>query len=138
MLGLHHEHVAAVALGDHLVLQVLRSVLSAQVGLERATQPGPLPPQLVADGAQLRAGVIHHLARRIDLVARLGDLALEGRHRRARLIEQRVRRSHTPDGVPGVVHRLEKRGECQEPKRLQRTALDGERAQDSRKVVARP
>ena len=77
MLGLHHEHIAAVALGDHLVLQVLRRVLSAQVGFERATQPGPLPPQLVADGAQLRAGVIHHLARPVDLVARLGDLALE-------------------------------------------------------------
>ena len=33
--ALHDEHVAAVALGDDLILQVLRRVLAAQVRLER-------------------------------------------------------------------------------------------------------
>ena len=37
--ALHDEHVAAVALGDDLILQVFGRVLSAQIGLERAAQP---------------------------------------------------------------------------------------------------
>ena len=38
MLGPHHQHVAAVALGDDLLLQILRRVLAAQVRLERRAQ----------------------------------------------------------------------------------------------------
>ena len=97
MLGLHDEHVAAVALGDDLVLQVLRGVLAAQVGLERAAQPASAAGAAVPDDPQLRAGVIDDIARRVDLVARprrlsplneaIGALAAieerEGRRRRA-------------------------------------------------------
>ena len=36
MLGAHHQHVAAVALGDHLLLQVLGGVAAAHELLERA------------------------------------------------------------------------------------------------------
>ena len=39
VFGAHDQHVAAVAIGDDLLLQVLRRVLAAQVGLERAAQP---------------------------------------------------------------------------------------------------
>ena len=71
MLGLDDEHVAAVPLGDDLVLQILRRVLAAQVRLERAPQPGPLLAEPIADDLQFGARVIDHVARRIDLVPRL-------------------------------------------------------------------
>ena len=64
VLGLHDEHVAAVPLGDDLLLQVLRRVLAAQVRLERAAQPRPLLAQPVADQLQLRARVVDHVAGR--------------------------------------------------------------------------
>ena len=54
MLGLDDEHVAAVALGDDLILQVLRRFLAAQVRLERAAQPRPLLPQPIADQPSAR------------------------------------------------------------------------------------
>ena len=73
------QHVAAVSLGDDLVLQVLRRVLAAQVRLERAAQPRLLPPQPVANASQLRARIVDDLARRVDVGARPGDFALERR-----------------------------------------------------------
>ena len=79
MLGLHDQHVAAVALGDDLVLQILRRLLPAQIRLERAAQTRPLLAQPVANHLQLRARVVDHLARRVDLVAHLRDFALERR-----------------------------------------------------------
>ena len=39
MLAAHDQHVAAVAIGDDLLLQVLRGVAAAQVRFERAAQP---------------------------------------------------------------------------------------------------
>ena len=79
VLGANDQHVAAMAIGDDLLLEVFRGVLAAQVRLERAAQPRALPPQAVADAAQLRRGIVHDLARRVDLAADVGDLALEGR-----------------------------------------------------------
>ena len=80
------EHVAPVAVGDDLLLQVFRRVLAAQVGLERPAQPRALLAQAIAQALQLRTGIVDDLARRIDLAADVGDLALEGRgaldHRR--------------------------------------------------------
>ena len=70
MLGFDDEHIAAVPLGDDLILQMLRRVLAAQVRLERAPQPRPLLAQPLADDLQLRARVIDDVAGRVDLVAR--------------------------------------------------------------------
>ena len=81
VLGADDEHVAAVAVGDDLLLQVLRRVLAAQVRLERAAQPRPLLAQPIADAPQLRARVVDDLAGGIDLAADVGDLALERRGR---------------------------------------------------------
>ena len=64
VLGADDQHVAAVAIGDDLLLQVLRGVLAAQVRLERAAQPRALLPQAVADAAQLRRRIVQDLARR--------------------------------------------------------------------------
>jgi hypothetical protein len=42
MLGAHHQHESAVAIGDDLLLEVLGGVLTAQERLERAPQPRSL------------------------------------------------------------------------------------------------
>ena len=55
MLGSHHQHVAAVSLGDNLFLQVLRGVLAAHELIERRAQPLALLPQVVADAPQQRS-----------------------------------------------------------------------------------
>ena len=57
VLGLDDEHVAAVALGDDLILQVFRGLLAAQVRLERAAQPRALLAQALANELQLGARV---------------------------------------------------------------------------------
>jgi hypothetical protein len=77
VLGLDEQHVAAVALGDDLVLEIFRGVLAAQVRLERAPQPRALLAEAIANELQLGAGGIDHLARRVDLLARQRRLALE-------------------------------------------------------------
>ena len=51
VLGLDDEHVAAVPLGDDLILQILRGFLAAQIRLERAAEARPLLPQPVANRA---------------------------------------------------------------------------------------
>ena len=91
VLGLHDEDVAAVPLGDDLILQVFRRLLAAQVRLERAAQPRPLLAQALANQLQLRARVIDDLAGRVDLLARLRRLALERRGAAAGRLEQRKR-----------------------------------------------
>ena len=53
VLGADDEHVAAAAVGDDLLLQILRGVLAAQVGLERAAEARPLLPQTIAKALQL-------------------------------------------------------------------------------------
>ena len=78
VLGADDEHVAAVAVGDDLLLQVLRRVLAAQVRLERAAQPRPLLAQPIAHAPQLRARIVDDLAAGVDLAADVGDLRLEG------------------------------------------------------------
>ena len=78
LLGLDDEHIAAVALGHHLILQVLRRLLAAQVRLERAAQAGALLPQPVPKPFQRGARIVHHVAGRVDLVARLSGFTFEG------------------------------------------------------------
>ena len=116
MLGADDEHVAAVAVGDDLLLQILRRVLAAQIGLERAAQPGPLLAQALTDAAKLRARVVDDVAAGIDLPADVGDLRLEGRRvprqsrgapgkRRARAVPRRTsprsRRGSPPASAAG-------------------------------------
>ena len=74
MLGADHQHVAAVALGDDLLLQVLRRVLAAHELIERLAQTLALLAQPIANRSQRRAGVIQDLARGVDRPANGGDL----------------------------------------------------------------
>ena len=137
MLALDHQHVPAVALGDDLILEILRRVLAAQIRLERAAQPRALLAQALADHFQLRARVVEHIAGRIDLVARLGDLALERRRSRARLVEQRKGRGDRPDRGSRLFHRLEERRQLQQLDRFERPPFDDERAEDPREAGTR-
>ena len=99
VLGLDDEHVAAVPLGDDLVLQVLRRLLAAQVRLERAAQARALLPQPIANQLQLRARVDRRRRRTgRSCRATCADLALERRGAAARRLEQRERARRAADG----------------------------------------
>jgi hypothetical protein len=63
MLGTDDEHVSTVAVGDDLLLQVLRRVLAAQVGLQRAAQARALLAQAIA-------AAVSTMARRIGTALR--------------------------------------------------------------------
>ena len=125
------EHVAAVAVGDDLLLQVLRRVLAAQVGLERSAQPRALLAQAVADAPQLGARVVDDLAatgsilRRTSAISRSNDAA--GFDDRA---EPRERRRGAADAGGGRVDGCQERREPEEVQRLERAPFDGERFED--------
>ena len=132
VLGADDQHVAAVAVGDDLLLQVLRRVLAAQVGLERAAQPRALLAQPIADAPQLRARVVHHLAARIDLAAHVGDLALERRGGLDDRGEQRERGAGAADAAGGWPQRIRgtsraRAGAAVRARALRRRALRGSR-----------
>ena len=74
---LHDQHVAAVAIRDDLLLQILRRIFAAQIRFERPAQSRPLFAEPIAEAPQLRAGVVDDLAGRIDLATDVRDLALE-------------------------------------------------------------
>ncbi len=124
------EYVAAVAVGDDLLLQVLRGVLAAQVRLERAAQARPLFPESIAEALQLGTGVVRHLARGVDLATDVGDLALERRGPFDHRAEQRERRPVATDAGDRRVDGREERGEPDQVQRFERAPLDRERGQD--------
>ena len=136
VLGAHHQHEAAVAVGDDLVLQVLRRVAAAQERLERAPQARPLPPQALAHRLQLGAGVVGHLARGLDLVPGLGDLAAERRPALGQGLQDGKGVLGPADGGAGGVDRLEELGQAQQAQRFEGPALDGE-ARENRRQVGR-
>ena len=75
MFGANHQHVATVAVGDDLFLQILRGFASAQERIERGPQALFLSAQALADRRERRAGVVGDLAGRLDLPPDVGDLA---------------------------------------------------------------
>jgi hypothetical protein len=137
VLGLDHQDVAAVALGDDLILQVLRRVLAAQVRLERAAQPRPLLAQALADDLQLGAGVVDDLARRVDLLARVRGLVLERRRAAAGGLEQRIGARRAADGGARLVDRVEEVRQREQAQRFERPPFDRERVQDLRQLAGR-
>ncbi len=131
VLGADHQDVAPVAVGDDLVLQVLRRLPAAQERLQRAAQARPLLAQPVPDDPQLRARVVGHLARLVDLPADVGDLALE---RRGGVDERRELgqvAAGPADRGPGRVDRRQEAAELDERRRLEQASLDGEGGQDA-------
>ena len=137
MFGADDDHVAAVAIGDDLVLQVFRRVAPAHVRLERRPQLRPLAPQPVADARERRARVVGHLARRIDLPADFGDFALERRDPLDQLPQDREHRRRIPHRRARVLDRFEKVGEAEQASRLERAPLDVQRLDDCLEVRRR-
>ena len=129
VLGAHDEHVAAVAVGDDLVLQVAGGVAAAQVRLERCPQPRALLSQAVADGPELTARVVVDLAARIDLVADVSHFGLERRGRVHERREERVAARGPLDGGARLLERVEEISEPEEPQWLERAALHGQRGE---------
>ena len=87
---------------------------------------------------QLGAGVIDHIARLIDLLPRLRNLARERGGAAAHLIEQRERAGDPANGGPRLFDRVEKRRQRQEARRFERPALDREDVQNLRQVARGP
>jgi len=137
VLGLDDEHVAAVPLGDHLLLQVFRRLLAAEVRLERGAQPRSLFPQAVAQQFQLRARIVDDVAGRVDLGADLRHLVPERLRASAGRVEKGERTGHAAKQGARFVNRFEKRGELDEPCRFERPALDGERGERARQIDSR-
>ncbi len=127
MFGAHHQHVAAVAVGDDLLLQVLRRVALAEERLERAAQPASLRAQPVADRTERRAGIVGDVTGGVDLAADVGDLGGTTRpvRRCARAEESCRPRS---DGTATLLDRFQVVGQRQQAQRFERAAVDRQRA----------
>ena len=138
MLRLDDQHVAAVAFGDDLILQVLRRLLAAQEGLERSAEPRPLFPLALADQFQLGTRVIRHVARRLDLLPHGRRFALERGDGAGHRFEQRKRARRATDAGARILDRIEKIRERQQPQRFERPPFDRERGQHIRQLARRP
>ena len=138
VLGAHHQHVAAVAVGDHLLLQVLRRLALAQERFERRAQLRLLAPQPLADARQRRAGVVGHFARRFDLAPHGGNLRPERGDGLDQPLEHRVRLRRRRDDAPGRVDRFEVVGQAEQAQRLERAPLDLQRVEDRLQLRRRP
>ena len=82
MFGAHDQDVPTIAIGDDLVLEILRRVAAAEESFKRL-------PKLLAMRAQPRSnreqrwrGMVGHLARRVDLAADVGHFRGKGRDTR--------------------------------------------------------
>ena len=111
--------------------------LSAQVGLERPSQPRPLLPQPIPDTPQLRARVVHDLAGRIDLAADVGDLRLEGGRRGRDGPQHRIAAARPADRGAGGFDRCQELGEREQLPWLERPPFHGQTGQRRRQIVGR-
>ena len=115
VLRLDDEHVATAAVGDDLFLKVASGLLSSKVGFERATEPGSLLAQALADRSQFGARMIHDLTGGLDLAANLGHLLLEGAHALGDGTQNRERARGLANGSARMLNR---RQEISEPQQL--------------------
>ena len=136
MLGPHHQHEPAVALGDDFVLQILGGG-SARVLLERAAELLPLLSQLIADPFQLGARAVEHLAAGIDRVAHRGDFILERADVGDQLAKSRKFRPGAPDAGARLIDAVHEVGQHAQLQRLERPARDFERIERFRQRLAR-
>ena len=137
MLGANHQHVAAVAVGHHLLLQILR-VPSAQKPVERRPQALLLFAQTLANRGERGARVVGDLARRLDLAPHVGDLLFERRDRFHQHAQQRKCGPDLRDRLTRLLDRLEISGQSEQPHRLEPTALDAECVDDLAEIRRRP
>ncbi len=127
VLGLHHEHVAAVTVGDHLVLQVLRCLAFAQEAVESRSQAGALLPQPLADNGEGRTGIVGHVTAGFDLPANVGNLVPERRHPFDQPHQIGERGPGLRHRAPRLLDGFEELRESEQPQRLQGTSARGQR-----------
>ncbi len=137
MLRFDDQHVAAVAIADHLILQILRGLFSAKVGLQRGSQARPLLAELRPQAGQFGAGRIIDFAGRIDLAADLGDLRFELPAAFGDGLQRGKRAADAPDVGAGKRDGIEKVRECDQSQRLQRPAFDRHRRENRLQIVRR-
>ena len=111
MLGAHDQHVAAVAIGDDLLLQILRRVRAAQVRLERRPQLRALAAQAsrmrASSGLALSAtSPDGSILRRTSAISPLNDAT-----RSTSSLQDRKRAVDASDRAARVLDRLEEVGE---------------------------
>ncbi len=97
MLGAHHQHVAAVAVGDDLVLQVLRRVAPAQNASSVVRSFVRCLRSRSRIAGQRRAGVVGDVAARLDLAAHVGNLVRNEATPPTSALEHRKRGAEPPD-----------------------------------------
>ena len=103
MLGADDDDVPAVAIGDDLVLQVLRRVAPVVSDFERRAQLRALAPQRLADVAQRRAGRVGDVAGRAASARRTSAASRRERRRpRGDRLQQFVGR---PSAAAAVIAR---------------------------------
>jgi hypothetical protein len=137
MLAADDEHVAAVAVGDDLLLEVLRRVPAAQVGFERSAQARPLLAQTIAQVRELRAGIVDDLVGRTNLAADVGDFVLERGRRFGDRGEQGKPGADLAHGAARALDRRQEPGEVDERQGLEDAAFDGERHQEGVEILRR-
>ncbi len=135
VLGLHDDHIAAIALGDDLILQVLRRVLAAQVRLKRAAQTRALLAESIANDSELGARVVDDIAGVIDLLPHLLGFAFERRRGAARGFETRERSGGAANRRDGFVDRAQECREVEQSLGFERAAFDRERHENLRHVA---
>ena len=138
VLGLHQQHEPPVALGDDLVLQVLRGVLAAQIRVERLTELRALASKPVANRSQRRTGVIDHVARGRDGVPHRSDFVLERRRATHKPLQTRQLARRPAHGRRAGFHRLEVVRQGQQAQRFKRATLDAEQTQERLEILGRP
>ena len=78
--------------------------------------------------------MIGDLARRIDLVPDVRDLALEGGDALNQSSEDRKGAGRVPDGGSRVLDRFKVVGQAKQPQRFERASVDAERVKDGFEV----
>ncbi len=78
VLRLHDHHVAPLAVGDDLFLEVLGGVAATQEAFQGRPELAALAAQPVADLPQGRTGVVGHFAGAVDCLAHGAGLGREG------------------------------------------------------------
>jgi hypothetical protein len=94
--------------------------------------------QAIAQALQLRAGLVDHLSRRIDLAPDVGDLPLERRGRFDDRGEARKRGAMAADAGDAGIDGREERTEAQQLQRFERASFDSKCAQDRIELGRRP
>jgi hypothetical protein len=131
------EHVASIAVGDDLLLEIFRGVLAAQVRFQGAAQPRLLLAQTLANAAQLGAGIVDDVPGRVDLAADVGDLLFERGGGIRDAAQDWKRGAGAADRADDRIDRGKERCQREQLDWLDRPPFDGKRGENRIQIVGR-